>query len=99
VIRHGEQCQYHFARWGLFLFHGSPSPASEMATFRIEQTAESSALLKDDAQILVIEHSDVGAARVKVKMLLLNEAQERTGPGDVLELAEGSFSPVRRRCA
>lgn len=70
-----------------------------MATFRIEQTAESSALLKDDAQIMVIEHSDVGAARLKVKMLLLNEAQERTGPGDVLELDGDGFLPVRRRCA
>jgi hypothetical protein len=48
---------------------------------------------------MVIEHSDVGAARLKVKMLLLNEAQERTGPGDVLELGEGSSLPVRRRCA
>jgi hypothetical protein len=70
-----------------------------MATFRIEQTAKSSTLLKDDAQIMVIQHSDLGAARLKVKMLLLKEAQERTGPGDVLELGEGSSLPVRRRCA
>lgn len=70
-----------------------------MATFRIEQTAESSTLLKDDALVMVIEHSDVGAARLKVKILLLNEAQERTGPGDVLELAEGGLLPVRRRRA
>lgn len=70
-----------------------------MATFRIEQTAESSTLLKDDAPIVVIEHSNVAAARHNVKMLLLDEAQERTAPGDVLELAEGSSSPVRRRCA
>ena len=58
-----------------------------MATFRIEQSAESSTLLKDDTPIIVIEHSDVGTARSKVKELLLEEAQVRTGPGDVLELA------------
>ena len=57
-----------------------------MATLRIEQTAESSTLLKDDAPIMVVEHGDVDAARVKVKMFLLSEAQERTRPGDVLEL-------------
>lgn len=70
-----------------------------MAIFRIEQSAESSTLLKDDAPIVVIEHGNVAAARLNVKMLLLNEAQERTAPGDVLELAEGSSLPVRRRCA
>ena len=59
----------------------------KMATFRVEQTAESSALLKDDTPIMVIEHSDDGAARIKVKMLLLSEAQEQTGSGDLLELA------------
>lgn len=48
---------------------------------------------------MVIEHSDVGAARLKVKILLLNEAQERTGPRDALELAEGGLLPVRRRRA
>jgi hypothetical protein len=68
-----------------------------MSTFRINQTADSSTLLEDDTPIMVIEHSDVDAARIKVRMLLLNEAQERTGPGDVLELAEADCLPVRRR--
>ena len=58
-----------------------------MARFRIEQSRESSALLEDEAPVLVIEHRDVDGARSKVRMLLLNEAQQRTGPGDVLELA------------
>ena len=61
--------------------------AHQTATFRIEQTAGSSTLLENDTPVMVIEHSDVDTARFKVKMLLLNEAQERTGPGDVLELA------------
>ena len=69
----------------------SPRGAFEMATFRIKQSAERSTLLKDDRPIMVIEHSDVGEARDKVRMLLLDEAQEQTGPGDVLELAKGSL--------
>ena len=65
----------------------APETEQEPAMFRIEQTAESSTLLENDSPILVIEHSDGVTARLKVKMLLLNEAQERTGPGDVLKLA------------
>lgn len=59
-----------------------------MARFRIQQTADRSVLLEDDAPIAVIEHRDGDTARFKVKMLLIDEAQERTGPGDVLELAQ-----------
>lgn len=59
-----------------------------MARFRIQQSAERSTLLEDDAPIVVIEHRDGETARFKVKMLLIDEAQERTGPGDVLELAQ-----------
>ena len=59
-----------------------------MARFRIIQSRESSVLLEDDAPVMVIEHRDLDGARSKVRMLLLDEAQERTGPGDVLELAQ-----------
>lgn len=68
-----------------------------MATYRIEQAATSSTLLMDDKPIMEIEHGDVGAARANVKMLLLDEAQARTGPGDVLELAGGALPSVRDR--
>lgn len=74
------------------LFRGS-----EMATYRIQQSAESSTLLKDETPIMVIEHRDMGAARARVRMILLDEAQARTGPGDVLELADSARSSVRER--
>ena len=77
-----------FTPWGLFILFSSPRAFFDMATFRIKQTKEQSTLLRDDTPIMVIEHSDVGEARDKVRMLLLDEAQEQTGPGDVLELAK-----------
>lgn len=80
-----------FAPCRLFVPLGSPRGAPAMATFRIEQTEKRSTLLKDDRPIMAIEHDDVGQARDKVKMVLIDEAQEQTRPGDVLELAEGAL--------